>query len=192
MPALFDALRWVLEWGYTGHAAVIRKELVPVRGKVLDCGCGTGIFASHFLASDYTGVDLSEAYIRTACSKFKNHRFEIMNAENLRFADSYFDLCFISGVFHHLDPQTSERVLAEIARVLKQGGRFVVWEDIPSPQPWNFVGHFVHALDKGRYIRKPEEYRRLLDGRFGIEGEYLMRSGFMDYAVFKCVNRKGG
>ena len=184
-PKIFDFLRWLLEGGFAGHNKLVREELQNASGNILDLGCGTGIFVPYFDPNHYVGVDISEEYVKAARRKFPSHRFECVDAERLGFAGSSFDACFVAGVFHHLDDKTSGQVLREIRRVLKPGGLFVVWEDIPSPVSWNFVGHFVHAHDEGKHIRKPEEYRRLLGAYFHTEKEYYMRSGFMDYIVFR-------
>jgi ubiquinone/menaquinone biosynthesis C-methylase UbiE len=184
-PKIFDFLRWLLEGGFAGHNKLVREELQNAPGNILDLGCGTGIFAPYFDPNRYVGVDISEEYVKAARRKFPSHCFECVDAERLGFAGSSFDACFVAGVFHHLDDKTSGQVLREIRRVLKPGGLFVVWEDIPSPVSWNFVGHFVHAHDEGKHIRKPEEYRRLFGAYFRTEKEYYMRSGFMDYIVFR-------
>src|SRR3546814_13720576 len=48
-----------------------------------------------------------------------------MNAEAMDFPDDSFDLVFGSGIIHHLD---IDRAFAEIARVLRPGGRAVFVE----------------------------------------------------------------
>lgn len=184
-PKIFDFLRWTLEGGFVGHKKVIRDELQNGAGPVLDLGCGTGIFAPYFDPERYTGLDISEEYVHAAQRKYPKHRFQCANAEHLDFPDASFDACFVAGVFHHLDDALSARVLREIRRVLKPSGVFVVWEDIPSRASWNLIGHFVHAHDEGKHIRRPEGYRSLFEAHFRPEKEYFMRSGFMDYSVFR-------
>ena len=183
-PPVFDGLRWILECGYSGHKQIIRDDISSGQGPVLDFGCGTGIYAKFFKQEEYTGVDLNEQYIRAAQVKFPGYRFIAMDGRRLVFPDGSFDRCFVSGVFHHLDDTVSDTVLREIKRVLKPGGLFVVWEDIPARSSLNFVGHLIHRLDEGRFIREPEAYGRLFKKHFTLTKEYGMRSGFMDYQVF--------
>jgi ubiquinone/menaquinone biosynthesis C-methylase UbiE len=187
IPSVFDGLRWVLEGGYHGHETVLQQELSSLPSTILDVGCGTGALAGFFPAESYLGIDCSPTYVSTAGKKHSHHRFAVADATQLPLSDCSFDGVVICGVLHHLSDETTQQVLAEVARVLKPGGRFVVWEDIPSRRAWNLVGHLIHALDVGQFIRHPKEYRRLLEQKFVVVSERMMRSGAMDYAVFSCA-----
>src|SRR4051812_15232451 len=112
VPRLFDALRWILEGGYHGHHRVIADHLSG-GGRVLDLGCGTGIYSQFFEPGRYVGVDISQAYIAAAQAKFPRHRFVVQDAAQLPLEGGEFDACMISGVLHHLDDPTVDRVLAE-------------------------------------------------------------------------------
>jgi ubiquinone/menaquinone biosynthesis C-methylase UbiE len=50
----------------------------------------------------------------------KNVKFRIVNAENILFKDSYFDYVICSLVLPYVN---NEKVISEIKRVLKKGGR---------------------------------------------------------------------
>lgn len=189
-PAVFDLLRWILEGAYHGHRSVIKTELSSGLRRVLDIGCGTGLHAQFFRPDAYIGVDLSPVYISAARRKRPMYDFLVANACQLPFPVDQFSTAMISGVLHHLPDDQAERALAEAARVLSSDGILVVWEDIPSIAWWNAVGHMVHHLDLGPYIRHRHAYRCLLEHQFFIRSERLMRSGFMDYVVFACTPRK--
>ena len=174
-------------------------EFSPRSGvaKVLDIGCGTGIYANHFSPEQYCGIDISPVYVASATARFPQHQFQQMDARSLQFSDGEFDAAFISGVLHHLSDKDAIAVLREAARVIRRTGRLVVWEDIPAPW-WNAVGHVIHRLDLGANIRKADGYRSLLEkGLAGCAADsetkppqdiqvHQMRSGFMDYAVYVC------
>ena len=54
--------------------------------KVIDIGCGLGSKTHFFLDSDYTGIDLSESYIKRAnelYTGYGNIRFYCMDAGSL-------------------------------------------------------------------------------------------------------------
>src|SRR6476619_1247248 len=95
VPRFFDALRWILEGGYRGHHRVI-STLVANHGRMLDLGCGTGIYAPFFPANGYVGIDITPAYITAAKEKFPGYRFEVQDATKLSFAAGEFDACMIS------------------------------------------------------------------------------------------------
>lgn len=188
VPWAFDTLRNALEFGYRGHRAIIQRELLPVRGDILDCGCGTGIFAPMFPPERYRGVDVNRAYIDAARQKYPAYWFRVMDATQLEFREASLQAAMLSGVLHHLDDETAGRVLRALARVLEPGARLVVWEDIPTRSRLNLIGDLVHRFDEGAHIRPVAGYQALLSPVFEVQRGYLMRSGFMDYAVFVCAN----
>lgn len=101
----------------------------------LDVACGTGDMAIELLkrGCSVTGIDLSEEMLaiarrKTAEANFQlsNFNFQLANAEALPFDDATFDAvtsAFGIRNFVHLD-----KGLAEMARVLKSGGRMVILE----------------------------------------------------------------
>lgn len=187
-PAAFDGLRWMLEGGYAGHQSVFHQELSGRIDRILDLGCGTGICSRFFATDAYVGADCSSEYLRAAARKYPEYQFILADAAQLPFTDASIPVCMISGVLHHLPDETVHRALSEVSRVLQPEGRLVIWEDIPSAW-WNLPGHIIHALDAGRHIRTPEEYRQLLAQHLEIASNRRIRSGIMDYVVFSCTNR---
>ena len=92
--------------------------------KVLDIGCGPGNNAHHFLDANYTGVDLSRAYIEEATKKFSMHdnvRFVCSDASiflnGLRDTEK-FDLIFMCGVLQQLSDKDADDVLSSISRLV--------------------------------------------------------------------------
>ncbi|MEA2173247.1 MAG: hypothetical protein QOD00_839 [Blastocatellia bacterium] len=98
--------------------------------RVLEVGCGLGTDGAQFAraGADYTGVDLTEAAIELARTRFELFdlpgTFRTADAESLDFPSESFDLVYSHGVLHHT-PDT-ERAVREVHRVLRKGGRAVV------------------------------------------------------------------
>jgi SAM-dependent methyltransferase len=89
--------------------------------RVLDAGCGTGDFAALIAAPEVVCVDASPAAVEAA--RDRGLRAEVADIERLQFDDGAFDLVTCNWVLYHLPDVDAG--LAEIARVLRPGGRFV-------------------------------------------------------------------
>jgi ubiquinone/menaquinone biosynthesis C-methylase UbiE len=103
--------------------------------QVLDVGCGTGTLAMEVArrvgtAGRVTGVDPGTQQIARARSKATRRNlpieFQIGVIEQLPFTDQTFDVVLSTLMMHHLPVSLKRQGLAEIARVLKPGGRLVI------------------------------------------------------------------
>ena len=98
-------------------------------GAALDVGCGTGEItarlAEKFSKATFVGVDLEENHLvraRKRCAEFGSRvRFQTGDALALPFGDDSFDLVVCRHLIQAV-PDAS-RVLSEIKRVLRPGGR---------------------------------------------------------------------
>jgi len=145
--------------------------------KVLEVGSGIGRMArplTTFLTSgSYEGLDIVPEGIRW-CDKHispahANFHFQLADVHNLMynprgrfqaaeyrfpFADSDFDFSFLTSVFTHMRKVEVEHYLAEVARVLRPGGRCLV----------------TFFLLNGESRRLIEEGRSSLGFRYPLEG----------------------
>lgn len=107
-------------WLY--EAAEFRKHAGE---DVLEIGCGTGCDLLQFAKNGAraVGVDITPEHLRLAAERV-NGLAEIKrsDATALPFDDGSFDFVYSHGVLHHIDEP--RRVVDEIFRVLRPGGRF--------------------------------------------------------------------
>ncbi len=178
-PGIYTFLRKIIEFNFQAQRNVISRELNNP-GKVLDIACGIGEFSVFFNKEGYTGVDLSEAYVKYGTNKYKKN-FVVGDALNLKFEDNSFDSVLISGFFHHLKMEDVEKSLQEASRVLKENGKILLIEDSPSK---SFFNKKLQSYDVGADIRSMDEYSEVLSKYFEIEKKYPLKSGFWDYSVF--------
>ena len=112
------------------NAAFIRFLDVTPRSRVLEVGSGLGILANDVAGSaegvDVAGVELSAAQL-AAARPSPRVTFVQGDAHSLDFPDASFDLVYARYLLEHVaDP---ERVLREMRRVAKPGGRVAVCEN---------------------------------------------------------------
>jgi len=101
------------------------RKVAPSR--VLDVGCGTGIFATRVNAEipgcNVLGCDLSEGMLAQARSRSGDISWIQGDATKLPLRDSSVDAVTCTEAFHFFDQPVA---LAEFHRVLKQEGRIMI------------------------------------------------------------------
>ena len=134
--------------------------------KGLDVGCGEG-HNTRILAergAHVVGVDISETFVRYAREAERAHplgiRYEQANAVELPFEEASFD--FATAFMSLMDIPETERVLAEVFRVLRPGGFF----QFSITHPCFDTPHRVNLRDgSGRtYAIEVGDYFRGRDG----------------------------
>lgn len=99
--------------------------------RVLDIGCGTGIYMKEVLERRHAvvGLDITEEMLSKAKEMLKDYmpgRAVVVcgDVENMDFVDNSFDVILCIGVLQYL--QDDNKAIAEISRVLKSGGIAIV------------------------------------------------------------------
>jgi ubiquinone/menaquinone biosynthesis C-methylase UbiE len=150
----------------------------PARGTtVLELGCGPGFYsrrlAARFPEIAITGMDRSQNqlnYARRLAQEqgLSNCTFDRVNAQQIRSKDGHFDVLVASRLFTVL-PQP-DKVIAEMFRVLKPGGRcFVaeprhaVWASLPIAAMWLIAAVF-HSSNSYHEPRKATVFSQVAFG----------------------------
>jgi SAM-dependent methyltransferase len=97
----------------------------------LDFGCGAGRIARHLLESpeidELTGVDVDPLLVAWTQRRLRGASFRrIEPAPPLPFPDARFDVVVSVSVFTHFDEEPGRGWAAEVARVLRPGGLFLL------------------------------------------------------------------
>src|SRR5215216_7876685 len=119
-------------------------------GRALDVACGTGDLAVELArrvgpSGTVVGSDFSEAMLERARAKSAAVRWEWANALQLPYADGEFDAATVG--FGARNFSDLDRGLAEMARVVRPGGRVVVLE-ITTPQRRPLASFFSIWFDR--------------------------------------------
>jgi ubiquinone/menaquinone biosynthesis C-methylase UbiE len=114
-----------------GLAAVRRRLVARAAGRVLEVGVGTGLNLPHYPShAAVIGVDPDEGMAGRAAGKRCPAAFRWVrgDAQALPFADDHFDTAVATFVFCSIpDPA---RAMAEVFRVLRPGGTFLLLEHV--------------------------------------------------------------
>jgi ubiquinone/menaquinone biosynthesis C-methylase UbiE len=100
-------------------------------GRVLDVGTGVGRWARWFAergATSVTGIDIEPARLAIARSHDRSINYLDMPADQLGFAEASFDIVSCVTVLQHVPDNVKHKALAEFSRVLKPGGKAVIFE----------------------------------------------------------------
>lgn len=136
--------------------------------RVLDMGCGTGNMLAFFDEStDYVGVDLSQPYIDDAKKRYGDRGTFICSSVG-EVADqepASFDIVIAVGLLHHIDDDLTRKMMETVDACLKPTGRYVGVEPA-FVKGQAKVAEWMLKLDRGEYIRRPEDYVELLESSF--------------------------
>jgi SAM-dependent methyltransferase len=91
--------------------------------RVLDLGCGSGIFSEKFqkkFNKEVIGIDIVD-------KRVSQIPFRLYDGKRIPFPENFFDLVIISFVLHHTKDPIS--ILKEAKRV---GKRIIIFEDLPE------------------------------------------------------------
>jgi ubiquinone/menaquinone biosynthesis C-methylase UbiE len=150
---------------------------------VLDLGCGAGHtalalapHAASVVAVDVTPEMIEVAQQLTAARGITNISFRLGDATALPFDADSFDLVTSRYSAHHYSDPT--KAIAEVARVLRHGGRFLLVDTVAPEDP--ALDTFFNAaelLRDGSHIRncRVSEWERIMRDA-GLSPSVIMRS----------------
>jgi ubiquinone/menaquinone biosynthesis C-methylase UbiE len=153
--------------------------------RVLDLGCGTGIYLHIQTRHQPTsvvwyGLDLSPEMIDKARNKINGVHWILGNAEWLPFADDQFDYISVNFAFHHFENKL--KVCDETKRILRKDGMVKMVNIIPERIPnW-----WVYRLFPETYV---EDGKRFWN-EDKIQYEFSKRNFTTDFRYVAITDKK--
>ena len=139
--------------------------LLTDEGRILDVGCGFGLFAAYFgqtqPARRVVGIDPDARRIGIARGVaerlgLRRHAFIVGDVRNASF-DGRFDAAYVLDVMHHLPRDAQRGVLERLRDLLLPGGMLIV-KDITTEPAFGLL--FTELLDRVMVgWREPLAYR---------------------------------
>jgi SAM-dependent methyltransferase len=104
--------------------------------RVLDFGCGVGHaagrLAAEFPEAEILGIDTSAPALERASQVYASPRISFRPLDGFA-EENAFDLCYVNGVFHHIEPEARVGAIQMIYKALRPGGYLAFFEN----NPWN-------------------------------------------------------
>ena len=151
---------------YVEQILPLAAELLAGCPRVLDVGTGEGQVARLAVAggaSMVAGIDPTGNQVATAAQRAGGPVYARAGADRLPFADACFDAVVACLVFEHIS--AVDEAIAEVARVLRPGGRFAFFLNHPLLQTPGSGWIDDQVLDP------PEQYWRI--GPYLVEDESI-------------------
>ena len=111
---------------YHSHISGRVMEALPKGGRLLDIGCGTGLFAAKYRESggSAVGLDISRRMTLQARRRCPEGEFSVGTADKLPFREETFDAVSSLLAFTYL--KNPDCMLSEAYRVLRPGGAIAI------------------------------------------------------------------
>lgn len=141
----------------------VKNLLLKKPRHILDFGCGIGrsirFFQENFPSAHISGCDISEKSLSIAAKTYPN--ITLYKNEDLFTSTNRFDLIFLSGVLHHIEPIQRKPLFNSLAELLMPQANIIIFEH----NPLNPVSrHMVNTcpFDKDAVLLRPGEIKQLL------------------------------
>jgi SAM-dependent methyltransferase len=140
---------------YVEQIIPLARQHLAGRARVLDVGTGEGQIARALAAdgAEVIGLDPTRSQVEAAVQRGGGPVYGLAGADRLPVSDASADAVVVCLVFEHVDGL--DEALAEVARVLRPGGRFVLFLNHPliqTPESGMIIDHMVEP---------PETYWRI-------------------------------
>lgn len=137
------------------------------------CICGRALapFVKDITCLDLTEEMLAQGKKLAEESQIKNISFQTGNAEELPYESETFDLVITRLSFHHFD--NPEIPFQEMQRVLKKGGKLVVWDMEATEESLRTIDDKIENMRDPSHTRilSREEFEKLFEKEFTLQCE---------------------
>ena len=181
------------------------EKIVPKRGKILDLGCGDGIFVNYLATTspkrDLIGIEVNKDRLKTANRGLKNTKFLVGSVLTESF--SKVDVITMIHLLHHLPSKKSQEELIEKTyKSLRMGGKLIIAEVSEKPLLKYFLSWVVDAfvvpmLFEGKFFsgdifyRKDAEWKNLLlKYGFKVQSMSLQKGKPFSHSLFVATKIK--
>jgi SAM-dependent methyltransferase len=158
-------------WWIEFYAKELLLYFPASAGRVLECGCGTGVFYPYFKdrCKSYLGIDFSESMLQEFCATWPSVQLVRADAAKLNVGEGalqrgQFDFIFSNQVCQFFDREKLHRHLESLAALTRPAGSCLI-ANVPDAQLR--LHYYVNALRADRSSSWLGGLKRALDATFG-------------------------
>jgi len=199
---------WIVRGYCWGRFWILRQrfldeigQYLPERGRVLDLGCGFGLFSLYYASVlpevRLQGLDRNPRRIAMAQAAARrlgltNVSYDVGDVMDFRGAERV-DAVYMLDIVHHIPADAVRPLLEQVAKVLPAGGLLLI-KDVdrtPAYKRW-----FTHVLDKVmdpgtpvRYWDADELMATLTESGFGVRRHLMVDILPYPHILYICVRQ---
>ena len=159
---------------------------------IIDIGCGEGDVHNYFKINKnqkYFGYEIEDYFVQKLKKKYnkKNFYFTKKNINQINFKkfNPKKTIILLIGIFHHLDDITIKLFLSKTTNF-----RIISIDAVILPDQ-NFITRLLFYLDRGDFIRKLSEYKKIVKGfEYKILRNRYLRFPYDHLMCFKNIKKK--
>jgi SAM-dependent methyltransferase len=141
---------------------LLASKSILRHAKILDVGCGVGLVHPYLIdhVAELHGTDISTLSLARAAKSNPKVHYTAYEGGVLPYTDGAFDCAFAINVMHHVPPESWNRFVSEMARIVRPGGQVVVFEHNPFNPATRWIVRTCE-LDRGAVLLPPRHLRSL-------------------------------
>ena len=158
--------------------------------KMLDL-CSGDSFVLKYVGEyidDYVGIDNNEKYLKSLKKEWPKFSFlkaDISNLDNLIEIKNFSpNLIFMNGAIHHLDDSIMKSINSFVSKF--QNSIFLSVDPIKYQN--KFLNRIMIFFDRGKFIRRKEEYNSLMQNYEQFITDDFYQMSFQNVFHFKNIN----